>query len=252
MTDSLSKLIPQMLEEWDDMCSGYYPDRYGLYDFMVSIIPRETGIEEVLELFSGSAELGERILRHIPGTVVTAVDSDSTLLEMAKYRLNNWEGKARTVQVDLNSSDWFKNLPGEFGLVVTSFSLHHFPDKKKQEFYQGIHSLLKNGGVFLCLDIVGSNFSEFDNMCDIQLEKFRRKTEEPLLTQDRYDFWNQVGKRLNLENYLDVLMKRIKDEESEYRGVPFEQLKLLEKSGFSEVECFYRDLSFVVYGGMKE
>lgn len=240
-----------MLEEWDDMCSGYYPDRQSLYDFMVSIIPRETGIEEVLDLFSGSGELGEKILRDIPGSVVTSVDPDMTLLEMAKYRFRHWEGKARTMQVDLNSPDWFKCIPGEFSLVVTSFALHHFPDKRKQGFYEGIHSLLQNRGVFLCMDIMGSNFYEFDNMCEMQLEKFRKKTEQPILTQERRDFWNRVGKRLNLESYADILMKRIKDEESEYRGVPFEQLKLLEKAGFSDVECFYRDLSFVVYGGMK-
>ena len=251
MSDNLSNLIPQMLDEWDNMCSGYYPDRQSLYDFMVSIIPRETGIEEVLELFSCSGELGEKILRDIPGSVVTAVDPDTTLLEMAKYRFRNWEGKARTLQVDLNSPGWFKGIPGEFNLVVTSFALNHFPDKRKLEFYEGIHSLLTNRGVFLCLDIVGSNFCEFDNMCEKQLEKFRKKTEQPLLTEERRDFWNRVGKRLNLDNYTDILMKRIKDEESEYRGVPFEQLKLLEKAGFSDVECFYRDLSFVVYGGMK-
>lgn len=252
MTDSLSKIIPQMLEEWDDMCSGYYPDRHNLYDFMVSIIPRETGIEEVLDLFSGSGELGEKILKQIPGSMITAVDPDITLLDMAKYRFRNWEGKANTIQVDLNSPGWSENIPGEFNLAVTSFALHHFSDERKLEFYKGIYSLLKNQGIFLCLDIMGSNFCEFDNMCTMQLEKFRFKTEQPLMNEDRRDFWNRVGKRLNLENYYDILLKRIKDEESEYRGVPFEQLKLLEKAGFSDVECFYRDLSFVVYGGMRE
>ena len=251
MNETMEQLIPQMMIEWDDMLDYYYPDRQSLYEFIVSIIPRETGMEKVLDLFAGSGGLSRKILYGIPGIKLTLVDSDEPILNIAQYRLKDLKKDVQFKLLDFEKPGWDENLPNDFGLIVTPFAFQLLTERRKPELYKKIYSLLRDQGMFICLDVAGSGFPEYDKMCTKQLERLHYNPNAGRMKEEWADFWNRTGKRFGKENFAEVVFKRIWNNEIVYRGSLSQEFELLREAGFSEVECFYRDLSFVVYGGLK-
>jgi len=251
VTKSLTNLIPQMIEEWEDMQDKYYPDRQQLYDFVVTLIPSVTGTEKVLELFTGSGSLSKRVLDRIPGTRITAVDFDDIMLDMARYNLRDKKEMTRLIKRDLRDPKWYEDLPLDFDAVISAHAFHLLPDNRKLRLYKDVAGLIREGGLFICLDEVKSSFMEFDKLCSRQLASIRKNSGIRELSEDWRDFWNRVGKRLGRENYARNLLKSIYPEGIDTMGTLPSQLDLLKKAGFGEVECFYRDISIVIYGGMK-
>jgi hypothetical protein len=125
------------------------------------------------------------------------------------------------------------------------------PENRRQEIYSDISGLLRKGGFFICLDEVKSSLAEFDNICSDALSGFRRNAGNRELSEDWGKFWNQVGKKIGSNNYSEELLKTTYPDGMDTMGTLYDQLNLLGQSGFSDVECFYRDLSIAIYGGMK-
>lgn len=251
MIEELKNLIPQMIEEWEEMQDAYYPDRQQLYGFMVSVIPKLTGVEKVLDLCTGAGSLAKKIANCLPGVKITGFDFDDIMLEMAAYNTKDFSQNCVFEKRNLWQKEWCEDLPGNYDAVVSAYALHLMPDKRRLELYTDAYNLLKDGGIFICLDEVRSSFNNFDNICSTALEKFRDKAQARELAKDWRDFWNRVGRRIGRENYADDLLKTTYPQGMNTMGTLYAQLKLLREAGFSEVECFYRDLSIVIYGGMK-
>lgn len=251
MIEDLKNLIPQMIEEWEDMQDAYYPDRQQLYSFMVSVIPRLAGVEKVLDLCTGAGSLSKKILGNLPGSRVTAIDFDDIMLEMARYNTRDFAEHCKFEKRNLWTTNWREDLTGDFDLAVSAYALHLLPDNRRMDVYNDIYALLKRGGVFICLDEVKSSFQQFDEISSKSLEKFRDKSMARELARDWRDFWNRVGKRIGKENYSEELIKHTYPEGIDTMGTLYDQLNLMKRAGFNEVECFYRDLSIVIYGGMK-
>ncbi|MCE1246416.1 MAG: class I SAM-dependent methyltransferase [Firmicutes bacterium] len=249
--DALKNIIPEMIEEWEEMQDSYYPDRQQLYGFMTSIIPRLTGVEKVLDICTGVGSLSKKILEGLPGANVTGIDFDDIMLEMAKENLKEFEDYFTPVKKNLWEPDWYSDLPGDFDVVVSSYAIHILPENRRQEIYADVCGLLRKGGFFICLDEVKSSLAEFDNICSDALSRFRQGAGNRELSADWSNYWNRVGKKLGSSNYSQELLKTTYPDGTDTMGTLYDQLTLLGQSGFSDVECFYRDLSIAIYGGMK-
>ncbi|MCD4784403.1 MAG: class I SAM-dependent methyltransferase [Candidatus Eremiobacteraeota bacterium] len=252
MIQTLKNLIPQMIEEWEDMQNAYYPDRKGQFGFLVSIVSQMEEVERILEIGAGTGKLSKMLMDRNPGASVTLVDFDDIMLEMAKYNLREFDKNAKFSKRDLKNSEWVEGIPKNLSAVVSTYTFHVLPDKRRPEVYSEIYSMLKKGGLFICVDEVDSNFQGFNTICQKALEKVRDNERVRELSGDWKDFWSRVGKRMGKENYAADMLQHTYPDGTTNLGTLDSQFKMLKEAGFDKVECFYRDLSIVMYGGMKE
>lgn len=252
MIQTLKNLIPQMIEEWEDMQNAYYPDRRGQLGFLVSIVSQMEEVDKVLEIGAGTGNLSKMLIDRTPGSSVIVVDFDEIMLEMAKYNLRDFDNNAKFLKRDLKDSEWLKGIPKNLSAVVSAYTFHVLSDKRRQDVYSEIYGMLKEGGLFICIDEVDSDFYEFEAICQNVLENIRDNARVRELSGDWKDFWSRVGKRMGKEDYAEDVLKHTYPEGTTNLGTLDSQLALLKEAGFDKVECFYRDLSIVMYGGMKE
>jgi len=252
MIQPLKNIIPQMIEEWEDIQNTYYPDRKGQLRFLISIVSQMEEVEKVLEIGAGTGYLSKMLIDGNPGSSVTLVDFDEIMLEMAKYNLRDFSKNAKFLKKDLKDPAWIEGIPKNQSAVVTAYTFHVLQPKRKTDVYSEIYSLLRKGGLFICVDEVDSNFTEFDTICRKALEKIRDNARARELSGDWKDFWIRVGEKMGIDNYADELLKHTYPDGTANLGTLDSQMTMLKDAGFDKVECFYRDLSIVMYGGMKE
>jgi len=122
----------------------YSAIREGLYQDIALAIPAVLKEGRVLDVGTGKGQLPIRIAQGNPNLDLYGVDISSKAIEAAKFaaRSAKLPGKTPRFQVGDISSLAFEN--GYFDLVVSTYSLHHWPDGVAG--LNEIHRVLKPGG----------------------------------------------------------------------------------------------------------
>jgi tRNA (cmo5U34)-methyltransferase len=106
----------------------------------------------VLDLGCGDLTPILPLLQSIPLQAYVGIDESAGALAIAAQKLAEHGLPGELVHGDLQAA--LKTLPGEFDLVVASFSLHHLPAlADKLEVLQSIEQHLAAGGVFALIDV---------------------------------------------------------------------------------------------------
>ncbi|KOX25661.1 MULTISPECIES: class I SAM-dependent methyltransferase [unclassified Streptomyces] len=120
---------------------------------LISWLPLRTPPREIVDLGCGTGAGTFALLDRFPEAHVTAVDSSAEHLQRLREKAcaRGVEGRVRTVQADLDRTDW-PDL-GTPDLVWASASLHHMlhPDRALRE----VHDLLAPGGLFAVVELAG-------------------------------------------------------------------------------------------------
>ena len=117
---------------------------------LLSEIPIDA--KRILDLGCGNGHLLDLVLAKCPQATGVGLDFSATMLEQAEKRF------ADNRQVSLMNHNLEEQLPdfGTFDVVVSSFAIHHCPDRRKQSLYGEVRQILEPRGVFANLEHVAS------------------------------------------------------------------------------------------------
>ena len=170
------------------------------------------GARRVLDLGTGDGRLMALVKLARPEIQGVATDISPTMLDKARSRFAE-NHDISVVEHDLNNS-----LPdmGTFDVILSSFSIHHVSDERKQGIYKEIFNILDPGGIFCNLEHVSSSTGRLHE-----------------------DFYNALGATLWDE-----------DPTNKCAGVEM-QLDWMRRIGFTDVDCFWKWRELALLSGKK-
>ncbi len=197
-------------------------------------------VTNFLDLGCGDGILASAILEKYPGARGVLLDFSDPMIEAAREKLKDYVSNLDFMTLDYADSRWLDSVGkmAPFDVIVSGFSIHHQPDKKKQELYGEIYGLLKPGGVFLNIEHVSSPtrwieyiFEEYfiDSLHDMHLSENSQKTR----SQVAEEFHNRPDKEANILAPVET------------------QCDWLRRIGFSDVDCYFKVFELAVFCGRR-
>jgi tRNA (cmo5U34)-methyltransferase len=189
----------------------------------------------LLDLGCGDGILAHEILKLDPSIHATLVDGSQNMLIRADARLGMY------ANVGYVRASFEELLSGEsdiapFDLAVSSFSIHHLTMPDKSALFAYLYDRASDGGWFVNIDTVLPVSEEME--------------------QWYFELWKQwmtmMQKRLGVEcDVASEVAKRYKDDAVNKPDTLEDQLGALRECGFRDVDCFYKNGIFAVFGGRK-
>lgn len=223
-TSTADVILPeryQILGILSDIFGYHFEDRQGL---------------SVLDLGCGDGIMAELIQARHPGNTVTLLDGSSMMLDKARQRLGT--GGHRFV---LQTFEAYVNAAVEdarYDCCVSVNAIHHLGFLDKGRLYAKLYRELSHGGLLLISDPVLSSSERSEAW--------------------QFGMWRDwMNKALKAGGYQDEIGK-YDDLPAEYKFKPenkasglWEQMQLLHRIGFRNVDCFWKYGIFAVFGGTK-
>jgi len=180
---------------------------------------------DILDLGAGTGLLSGRILEHYPNAHIVLLDISENMLKQAQTRF-----AGVGTQIEFKLSDFCSEpLIGYYDAIVSALAIHHVNADRKRELFLKIYGHLKPTGLFINADqVLGANAA-------IE-ERYRQHW----LSQVRAAGVSEITLAEALERMQEDKMSTL-----------FDQLAWLKEAGFKDVNCWYKNYSFVVYSGIK-
>ncbi|HEY9861420.1 MAG TPA: methyltransferase domain-containing protein [Candidatus Obscuribacterales bacterium] len=196
------------------------------YQTAVDVLPgdRQAALQ-VLDLGAGTGLYAAMVQSAFPNAAFTLVDLAAEMLEQAKSRFRQLHRSPQIIVADYAKAD----LGGPYDLIISALSIHHLSDTDKEQLYQRIYNSLAPGGMFVNADqVLGQT---------------------PALDQLYRQHWLSAVQALGIsEEDLAAAYKRM---EYDRMATLDAQLNWLQTAGFDNVDCWYKNFSFVVFGGQR-
>jgi len=117
----------------------------------------------------GAGVISEAVLEAFPNATVTVQDFSPHMLAAARERLSRHSARLRTVLSDLADASWTSSAGGPFDLAVSGIAIHNLHEMAAiAACYDGVRSLLKNGGAFI-------DYDHFDRVGGVPLHQHMLK-----------------------------------------------------------------------------
>ncbi|MBN3899023.1 MAG: class I SAM-dependent methyltransferase [Nostoc sp. NOS(2021)] len=213
-------------ENYDNLRRILIPCFDDFYKTAVAIIPSDgTAPLKVLDLGAGTGLYSGMVQSVFPNAEFTLLDLAPEMLEKAKFRFSKM-GKSPKILI----GDYIEtNLAGSYDLIISALSIHHLSDFDKELLYQRIYDVLNPGGMFVNADQVLGKTPD--------LEKLYRQ------------HWrDSVHAKGVSEEDFKAAQKRMEYDRMATLDI---QLRWLEAAGFQNVDCWYKNFSFAVFGGYR-
>lgn len=180
-------------------------------------------VKRVLDLGAGTGMLSAFIRDGYPEAQVTLFDGAPLMLEKARQAL----GGERVAFIE---GDLYGDLPeGPWDAVVSALAIHHMTDEGKRHVFQQAHDSLRPGGVFINAEHVLGPSPYLDR---IYTDSHQTRARANGITDLE---WQQAVERMKADHL-----------------TPLDpQLEWLRESGFTEVDCLFKDHGFAVMFGCK-
>lgn len=212
-------------DDWMRKALPNYDDLFGSAQKLIPFAPAQP--IEVLDLGAGTGLFSKNILEKYPRARFVLYDLADKMLEVAKERfrscLSQFEfviGDYRTLQVT-----------HDFDLVISSLSIHHLADGEKQSLFRSIYGVLRKPGLFINIDQI--------------------RGETAYLRELYWNNWlTQVRQRESSEARIQESMDRRITYDRD--ALLTDQLHWLTDTGFTNVDCVYKNFFVGVFFAMKE
>jgi len=177
----------------------------------------------VLDLGAGSGLLTAILLHHFPNARVTLVDVREENLARARRRLAAHADQLSWIQSDFARSD----PPRGFDIIVSALAIHHISDLDKRTLYRSLYSVLNRLGAVIIADrLHGPTAAAY------QIYK---------------KIWEAEVRELGAP---EADIERAKSSMAEdYHSTLNEHLEWLRNSGFLDVDVYYKNSMYAVFGG---
>jgi tRNA (cmo5U34)-methyltransferase len=147
------------------------------------------------------------------------------MLEEAKSRFSDSSAKVEYVTKDYS----VEPIDGKFDLIISALSIHHLTDIEKEALFNKVFLSLNNNGLFINADQVLGETTLIENAY-------------------RNEWLKQVKEKGVTDSSLAQALGRMKEDKMSTLS---QQLTWLKDANFTEVNCWYKSYSFVVYSGCK-
>ncbi len=200
-------------------------------------------VTKILDLGCGDGILGQVLLDQYPQAEATFIDFSEPMLTAAQLRLADYAGRTNIMHVDYGQQDWTDSFSqgnsSQFDVIVSGFSIHHQPDKRKLELYTEIFNLLTPGGIFVNIEHVASHTPWGEQLFD---EAFIDS-----IVADQH----RSGSVQSREEIIQTLFNT----DDQYANIlaPVEdQCDWLREIGFVNVDCYLKIFELAVFAGIKQ
>ena len=225
------------VEEWVNRQQTADPARTERFQLMCDLcpFPAEATVT-ILDVGAGYGPVSKFILDQFPKATCIAQDGSTPMLRRAQQRMAGYGARFIISQSDLFDHDWLPTQYGPFDAAVSASCLHNLRDFQRiSAIYGDIRAHLKPGGVFLNLDLV--------NAPTVTL---RQHYDRVAAAQRQRDGAPSTG--------VDAMLQRARQTSPRPAVQAFpahldQHLAALRAAGFTEVDCFWKDLRRALYGG---
>ncbi len=210
--------------DYDQLRRTLIPCFDDFYATAVEVIPGDhTAPLKVLDLGAGTGLYSGMVQAVFPFAEFTLLDLAEEMLEKAKSRFCRMGKSPKILIGDYVETD----LQGPYDVVISGLSIHHLSDPDKERLYQRIYDALCPGGMFVNADQI--------------------KGKTPFLEKSYRQDWLDKVQALGISD--QELSSALKRMEYDRMATLDLQLSWLEAVGFQDVDCWYKNFSFVVFGG---
>ena len=193
-----------------------------------------------LDLGSGDGILGAALLQHYPRAHGVLADASDHMLKIARTKLQPYDSQLAFVKLDLGNDTWHSAVAphGPFDVIVSGYAIHHLPDREKRRVYHAIHALLAPGGRFINIEYVAAPTASGEDMFIASLidQVYAAKQQHGgLITKEQ------------VAGAVEALMHTPDDRPA----LVEQQCAWLRELGFAEVDCYFKQFGFAVFGGRR-
>jgi tRNA (cmo5U34)-methyltransferase len=217
------------------------PRRQDMVDSLIAAAPfAQSESLTIVDLGSGDGSLAEALLARFPQATLTALDGSESMREEATARLKPFGARARVAAFDLASLDWWDRMFG-VDLVVSSLSLHHLNDAKKQYLYKAAAERLSPRGALLVADIVEPQHAAARRLAAERWDALARQQADAIGAPEL--FRRFLDERWNHFRFPDAM---------DQPSALLHHLMWLRHAGFAAVDTFWMEAGHAVFGGFKQ
>ena len=193
-------------------------------------------VGRVLDLGCGDGVLAAAIVQRVPGAEVVLADFSEPMLEAARKRFAAAGAAAHFVLADYGVPSWAEAVAewAPYDAIVSGYSIHHQPDRRKRAVYREIFGLLNPGGVFVNIEHVSSPSQWLGSLNDAMFIDSLHRLHP---NQSRDDvarlYYDRPDKDANILAPLE------------------DQCAWLRDIGFTGVDCYLKVFELAVFGGRR-
>src|SRR5215470_17714360 len=225
------------VEEWVTRQRAADPERAQRFQLLCDLLPFPTDATvTILDVGAGYGAVSKFILDQFSNATCIAQDGSEPMLQRARQIMASYGARFQSYQSDLFDKNWLPQQSGPFDAAVSVSCLHNLRDFKRiSEIYGDIRRHLKPGGVFLNLDLVNAPTLALQQHY-VRVAAARRQREGT----------SSAGVTTCLQQAHQTA------DHGPAHALPAnldEQLAALRAAGFTEVDCFWKDLRRALFGG---
>lgn len=212
-------------KKYDSQRQFLIPCFNDFYSACLPLVKSLTHAKTVLDIGAGTGLFTQFIYDVNPDLHFTLADLSTEMLDVARERFED-ESNFEFIELDFSRD----SLPGKYDLIISGLAIHHLEDTDKARLYKHIYQSLNDGGLFINADQVAGKNLMFDS-----LYKY---------------YWRETVSQSGLDH--EALVQAFERTKLDKLAPLETQLKMLEKAGFNEVDCIYKNMNFAVFGGFKD
>ena len=195
---------------------------------------RRQPVRRFLDLGCGDGVLGAAILEKHPRATGLFADFSEPMLAACRTKLAGKHVPTRLI--DFGKPTWVPAVAdaGPFDAVVSGFSIHHQPDRRKRALYREIHRLLAPGGWFVNIEHVAPATPLTTVLFDeVLIDSIHRQQSHLSRATVSRQFVKRADKAANILAPVD------------------EQCRWLRSVGFNDVDCYFKIYELALFAGRK-
>ena len=185
-----------------------------------------------LDLGAGTGAASRVLLEEYPRAEAILGEYSPQMTAEGVRQMSAFAGRYRYVELDMLASAWPASVPAQLDAIVSTLSIHHLPDDRKQATFRHVFEHLKPGGWYVNFDPIRATDAAQEATWERINDRYDReaaykRTHRSHQEQERYE--NHVRYMIPLEP----------------------QLAMLRGAGFTHIDVFWKRLDWVIYGGVR-
>src|SRR5262249_11812665 len=225
------------VDEWVRRQQAEDLGRAGRFQLMCDLFPfPKDAPVTILDIGAGYGPVSGFILEQYPHATCVAQDASEPMLNRARPLVSKYGERLKLHRSDLFEEDWLPAQFGRFDAAVSSSCLHNLRDFNRiRQIYREIRAHLKPGGVFLNADLTNAPTTGL-----------RRRYEGVVTARHQREGASADA--------LGALVRQGEPRTGTAAREPFpatldQHLAALKAAGFTDVDCFWKELRGAVVGG---